>query len=304
MEKILAGCKVNLCLRITGVREDGYHTLESLFWPINSPHDVLECTPNTSQTLTVECDTAGIDPKNNTLTKAYQAFTHAYSTTYGATAPPLPGVHIRLNKGIPHGAGLGGGSSNAAAVLTWCNTHVPKALTAKTLHAVALSVGADVPFFLYNKPAIVCGIGEEIHPCFLCLQNKALVVLCPDVHVSTAWAYAAWDAAQKQDIQKSISAAEIKLHFFENECLTRSGHNDIPTFACVRHYGNDFEDVVFEKYPQLHEYKKALSAQGALLTVMSGSGASIVGLFNSLIEAQQIADTMRHTGCKVFTASL
>ena len=139
MSVVVAGCKVNLGLRITGVRENGYHELDSLFWPLPRPCDRLHIRETGAAGLTVLCDTPGIDLENNTLTKAYAAL--------AKRVPDLPGLEVRLNKGIPAGAGLGGGSSDAAALLRWLNSRVSSPLDDQALAEVALTVGADTPFF-------------------------------------------------------------------------------------------------------------------------------------------------------------
>ena len=150
--RLTAGCKVNLGLRITRVRPDGYHELDSLFLPLDEPADQLELTvlPDAAPGITVSCDAAILDPADNTLTKAYGAYCRA-------SALPPPALRIRLHKGIPSGAGLGGGSSDAAALLRWLNAGSPAPLAPEALARVALRVGADVPFFLRGGPCRVRG---------------------------------------------------------------------------------------------------------------------------------------------------
>ena len=249
-----AGCKVNLSLRITGVLPNGYHTLDSVFLPLPRPHDLLHITPGTAPGLTLACSDPALDPRENTLTRAYRLFAEASSFS-----PPLT---ITLEKGIPSGAGLGGGSSDAAALLRYLNDRAPQALDAKTLHAVAVRVGADVPFFLQDCPCRVQGIGDILEPYMPGLAGLWLVLVCPAVRVSTPWAYTTWDAlrsASAHDLTKR--EADANGTDFRFHCL------------------NDLEEAVFPVYPELARIKRELFRQGAAAAVMSGSGASQVGLF-------------------------
>ncbi len=302
-----AGCKVNLWLKITGRREDGYHLLDSIFWPLAEPQDILEFSSTTSAScehasnalpldekfFTVSCDTKGIDLENNTLTKAYAAFVRHG----GKLQTSIAQVHVHLRKGIPHGAGLGGGSSDAATVLRWCNAHAQQPLNDEALQAAALQVGADVPFFLHNVPARVQGIGEILTPLRdeekKCLQGY-VVLLCPDIMISTPWAYSAWD--------------KKKYDFFSKKLLTKIGHGDRYVFACAGEENatleNDFEEVVFEEYPELAKLKKSLLTQGAKLATMSGSGSSIIGIVDSKEAAEKVAQHFQHAQCKVFITTL
>ena len=146
MSVVVAGCKVNLGLRITGVRGNGYHELDSLFWPLPRPCDRLHIRETGAAGLTVLCDTPGINLENNTLTKAYAAL--------AKRVPDLPGLEVRLNKGIPAGAGLGGGSSDAAALLRWLNSRLSSPLDDQALAEVSqqsASFGAGKVIYLTNN---------------------------------------------------------------------------------------------------------------------------------------------------------
>ncbi len=289
------GCKINLSLKITGIREDGYHLLDSIFWPLADPHDVLTFTPcvQGQKAFSISCDTKGIDLENNTLTKAHAAFLRHG----GILQQDWQHVHVHLHKGIPHGAGLGGGSSDAACVLLWCNAHATLPLDAQQLHAAALSVGADVPFFLQNVPARVQGIGEiitQLSPEEKNTFQGHVIVLCPDIMISTPWAFSAWD--------------EKKIKNFSKNSLTKSAHGDKYIFACSGKENakpqNDFEEVVFESYPALAKLKQSLQEKGAKYASMSGSGSSIIGIVSSQEEAQRLAESFRNKQCRVFTTPL
>ena len=263
---LACGCKVNLGLRITGVREDGYHLLDSLFWPLPEPHDTLEVAARPAGSgvpgITVRLD-ADFDPADNTLTKAHAAF--------AAVVADAPGVDVRLTKRIPMGAGLGGGSADAACLLRWLNTQVAQPLDEDALVAVALKVGADCPFFLRNRPCRVQGIGEIVTPYAgpAPADARELLLVCPDVSVSTVWAYKRHDEllreqghGQGRGLTKPAPAA--------------SNHSSFPADALLV---NDLEPAVYGRYPQLASIKAQLLELGARAACMSGSGASILGLF-------------------------
>ncbi len=279
---------MNLSLRITGVREDGYHTLDSLFWPLRVPCDTLEFTPSQNMHLTLSCTQSHIDCVDNTLTKAHAAFVRAGGV--------VPGVHVHLTKQIPHGAGLGGGSSDAAEVLKWCNVHAHTPFDTAQLARIALEVGADVPFFLYNVPARVRGIGDQIEFCAPNWHDLYYVLVFPNIYISTPWAYKAWD--------------ERKNNFFLKENLTKDAVTDKNDFSCTAHIhtqyecANDFELVVFEHYPILAELKESLLEGSAECAVMSGSGSAMIGLFTVIEDAQRIANLMQCKGYKVFLGTL
>lgn len=252
------GCKVNLNLFITGVRPDGWHELDSLFVPLPEPHDTLRLHPAGGSGLTLACDAPAIDPENNTLTKAYALF--------AAASGFAPGLELRLEKGIPHGAGLGGGSADAAALLLWLNAAAPKPLTAEALRAVAVRVGADVPFFLLNVPCRALGVGDVLTPCRTDLAGWRLVLACPPVQIATPWAYKAFDARTQAEALTACGARNIRRTFLD------AGWSGVP--LC-----NDFEPVVFAAYPVVRACKEHLLRCGADGAIMSGSGAAVAALF-------------------------
>lgn len=284
---VRVGCKVNLGLRITGIRPDGYHELDSLFMPLPEPYDELDFVPGAPKAtgITVTCTMAGINLQRNTVTKAYAA--------YAARSNFTPALHVHLRKGIPHGAGLGGGSADAAAVLCWCNANAPKPLTEDELMAVALEVGADVPFFLYNVPARVRGIGENISPCAFPWKGWHLLLLCPHVYVSSPWAYAAWDKTR----------ADKKFTLSDASCLTSDGPRAKEENSCATWLFNDFEDVVFSFHSELRRLKESMLHKGASAAVMSGSGASLAGLFRESAKARNVAEELSQHA-RVFVSAL
>ena len=261
-----AGCKINLNLFIIGVRPDGWHELDSLFVPLAEPHDELSLRPTGGPGLAVACEEPGLDPANNTLTRAYELFSEA-----GGFAP---GLAVRLDKGIPHGAGLGGGSADAAALLLWLNAAAPKPLDAEKLRAVAVRVGADVPFFLLNAPCRARGVGDVLEPGRTGLEGWRLVLVCPPVRISTPWAYQAFDA-QTETLQKALTACGAQT--IRRTSLV-AGWPGVPLV-------NDFEPVVFAAHPAVRRCKEHLLKLGAAGAVMSGSGAAVAGLFRGKSEA-------------------
>ncbi|WP_250645594.1 4-(cytidine 5'-diphospho)-2-C-methyl-D-erythritol kinase [Salidesulfovibrio onnuriiensis] len=190
------------------------------------------------------------------------------------------------------GAGLGGGSTDAAALLTWLNKNAgDRALPKEKLNALAARLGADVPFFLLGKPAWAQGIGERLTPAKVDLQGMFLVVVCPDVHVNTAWAYGAWD---------QIYLKNGKVRAGGTTPLTSAPADtkeSLPVPAVD--IFNAFELPVFAKYPILRETKEKLLRQGATAAAMSGSGASLFGLFRDEKQARSAADSLRGEGHRV-----
>lgn len=269
-EVVRTGGKINLFLFITGKLPNGYHTLRTLFMPLPGPEDVLVFRKAERGTgLLVHCDTPGIDNAHNTLTKAYLLYMEATGFA--------PAVDVTLVKAIPHGAGLGGGSADGAQMLLWLQRHAPSPLSEAELIALAARVGADVPFFLKGKPCLAEGIGERLTEVESGVEGMSCVLVCPRVHVNTAWAYAAWDAERAS---------------FSLTAETKADKNN--RSSCQSFYGmNDFEPVVFAEFPVLSALKMQLLREGADITGMSGSGSALFGLFRSSERAAQAADALR-----------
>lgn len=269
-ETVYACGKINLFLFITGILPSGYHELKTLFLPLTEPRDELVFRPAAGEGgLRVCCDVEGIDPERNTLTRAYDLYAQASGFA--------PAVDVKLIKGIPHGAGLGGGSSDAACVLRWLQRHAPQPLPEKELYSLAARVGADVPFFLLNRPCLAEGIGERLSPVESGVEGFSCLLLCPPVRVNTAWAYAAWDKERA-----SFSLTE----------KTKADKNN--RSSCQSFYGmNDFEPVIFAAHPSLAALKARLLKEGADIAGMSGSGSTLFGLFRDSGRAAQAAAVLR-----------
>lgn len=287
------GCKINLFLRIVGIcpegRNKGWHELDTVFLPLDDPHDKLILREGKKGTgLRVRCDAPEVDPEHNTVTRAY--------ALYAAETGFRPDLEVRLVKNIPSGAGLGGGSSDAAALLLWLEAHAPTPLGSVRLAATAAAVGADVPFFLINRPCRARGIGEVLAPCDISgLAGMGLVLICPPLHVSTPEAYAAWDRshAEPDYCTSALTSADPGA--------TESASWNLREREAVRRLENSFEDVVFKLHPQLAAIKKALLHSGAQAAVMSGSGSALFGLFGTPGEAVRAAQVFRAEGMTVYT---
>ena len=288
------GCKVNLGLRITGRRDDGYHLLDSLFWPLPEPHDrmTFALRPEPGVHLLTDADL----PAENTVTRAHAAYVAAHGQKFDR-ADGVPGLSVHLEKGIPSGAGLGGGSADAACLLAWLNAHVAQPLTAQELASVALRVGADCPFFLQDRPCRVQGIGDVLTPLATAVSRRELLLVCPDVHVDTPWAYRQYDAMH--------DAAQDTPGMQKAGALTKSAQaaTNPTSFPADAPLVNDLEPPVFAGFPQLAAIKTQLLELGAQTACMSGSGASMLGLF-APGTAQHAADALAGQGLRVFTMPL
>lgn len=272
-ERLAAPAKINLSLRILGLRPDGYHELETLFLPLAQFADSLSVAPGgAAGELVLTCSVPGLEGPDNLVAKAYRAF--AAATGFA------PGLRVHLDKLIPAGAGLGGGSSDAACLLAWLNRRAgERALAPQALSALAARLGADVPFFLLGSSAYARGLGERLRPVELDLAGFWLLLVCPPVHVSTGWAYKEWDRLHP--------AARFEPDI-PPEQLTASGEQIICPFCPgTGALQNSLETAVFPAFPELRAIKERLIRQGAVAALMSGSGASLFGLFRDCAEAAE-----------------
>lgn len=279
-----AGCKINLHLEITGVREDGYHELDTLFFPLPKPFDIITISKGSfGSGLLLDCPGLSIPPEKNIMYKSWEK--------YCAATGWRPDLKISIEKGIPDGAGLGGGSSDAAVMLNYLNKYCPKnVLSADSLNALAATIGADVPFFLNNIPAHATGIGDRLAPSDVSLSGYFLVLICPDISISTPWAFAAWDKA----IQANSASNNKK------EILTTTTSEDRKHSSRALWLFNSFEVVVYSAFPKLRAYKEKLMAFGAEGAVMSGSGSSIFALYREMEQAASAATALEADGVATY----
>lgn len=258
--EILSPAKVNVFLKITGQRIDGYHELLTVFVPV-ALYDKLIISKSENG-LEVYCSGRELpENQNNLVNRAAISFFEKTGIKKG--------VKITLIKNIPISSGLGGGSSDAATTLKGLNQLWPNALSKEDLEKLALSLGADVPFFLLQKPAIARGIGEILQP----IENFPslwYVIVSPNLMISTAWAY---------------ERIKLKLTNNRNQNIISSFKKNI--FNIPDLLFNDLERVTLVKHPFLSSIKESLLQLGALGALMTGSGPSIFGLFDSAKKAQE-----------------
>ena len=259
---LFPNCKINLGLKITGKRADGYHNILTVFFPVPF-NDALEIIDNKDLTEGIELTQSGIpisgEQKDNLCIKAWQLLKNDF--------PKLPSVKLHLHKAIPMGAGLGGGSADGAATLLLLNQKYLLNLTESQLLSYALQLGSDCPFFIINQPCLASGRGEQLQPIQLNLKGYQLVIVNPGIHVNTGWAFSQLNlpANTTNDdlvaIQSLSSIILDDMNHWKDELI------------------NDFEQAVFEKFPEIDWIKKSLYKNGAVYASMSGSGSSVFGLF-------------------------
>ena len=243
-------CKINLGLSILAKRADGYHELETVFYPI-AVSDALEILPSDKLTLTQTGIAVPGDPDQNLCLKAYHLLKKDF--------PSLPSVQMHLHKNIPMGAGLGGGSSDGTNALLILNQQFSLGLNDRQLIDYASQLGSDCPFFVYNKACHATGRGEVLTPIALDLSNYQFLLVHPGKHISTAWAFQQLTPNTKSESIQSI----IQKPMTEWKDLLI----------------NDFEAPVFKAEPTLSIIKTQLYQLGAIYASMSGSGSSLFGIF-------------------------
>lgn len=250
-------CKINLGLNVVKKRSDGYHDIETCFYPIPWT-DILEIIP----AETFEFTQSGIalpgKPDENLCVRAYQLLKKDFN---------LPPVAIYLHKVIPAGAGLGGGSSNAAHTLRLLNEVFKLKLETAILKNYAATLGSDCAFFIEDKAMVGMEKGNMLEDAGVNLEGKFIVLVKPEVHISTAAAYASIVPALPTNRIKDV----VK--------------NDITVW--MEQLKNDFEISVFKKYPLIKEIKECLYNQGAHYASMSGSGSAVYGLFDSPLDLKK-----------------
>lgn len=247
-------CKINLGLSVTRKREDGYHELDTVFYPIPLC-DALEFIESEE----MKFDSTGLtipgDAKDNILLKAYHAVKQDF--------PTIPNLHIHLHKHIPTGGGLGGGSSDAAFMLMMMNEAFNLNLNTETqLASYALALGSDCPFFLHNKPCHAIGRGEQLTPLPINLSAYCFMLVLPGIHIPTGWAFTQLTPAMPlkstaQILQQPIASWKDELR-------------------------NDFEEGIFKTHPILQKIKDDLYHAGAVYASMSGSGSTMFAMIDKL----------------------
>jgi 4-diphosphocytidyl-2-C-methyl-D-erythritol kinase len=248
---VFPNCKINLGLNILCKRDDGFHNLETVFFPVGF-HDVLEIlpAPNNTTQLTVTGISAG-KAEDNLCMKAFNLLQKDYSQ--------LPGIYMHLHKAIPPGAGLGGGSADAAYTLQLLDQLFNLTISEKKMQEYTLQLGSDCPFFLINKPCVATSRGEVLEPVNLFLSGYKILLVNPGIHIHTNEAF--------KQIKPAVPGKKIK------EIIQQ------PVETWKTELVNDFEKIVFKKYPQVKKIKESLYETGAVYAAMSGSGSTVYGIF-------------------------
>jgi 4-diphosphocytidyl-2-C-methyl-D-erythritol kinase len=267
--------KINLGLEVLRQRHDGYHEINTLFLRVPSPADTIEVTPSDEFRLTISDPSLPID-ENNLVMKAVRAFSRASEL-------PAPPLHLHLNKQIPMGAGLGGGSSNAATALRICNNFYGTPTDSATLLDISASVGADVPFFVSDsRVAVAGGIGDVLTPVEIDLPYWLLIVKPESVSISTRDAYAA--IKPKNSEGTDLLAALRQRVWVE--------------------LANDFEQAIFPLSRLLPAIKQQMYELGAVFASMSGSGSAIYGLFEDEVSTLAAMSTFQRDALPCWLSDL
>jgi 4-diphosphocytidyl-2-C-methyl-D-erythritol kinase len=247
---VFPNCKINLGLHVVSKRPDGFHELETVFYPLPLT-DALEVISPGKLAFTASGIAVPGDSADNLCLKAWRLLKSDF--------PDLPAVDIHLHKHIPIGAGLGGGSSDAAFMLQLLNNRFQLGISTEQLLHYAGQLGSDCPFFIHNEACYATGRGEIMTPIDLNLSNWRFVLVYPGIHINTGWAFGRiTPQAPALSLQESI-------------------------LQPVEHWrdliSNDFETAVFGEYPELAAIKEQLYKEGAVYATMSGSGSAFVGIF-------------------------
>lgn len=264
-------CKINLGLRILGKRADGFHDLETVFYPVYGLTDILEIIPNTTlSTNDFVCSGLPIqgDAANNLCLKAW----HLLHADY----PNLPPVSMHLHKVIPMGAGLGGGSSDGMFALQLLNIKLRLQLDRQQLLSYAAKLGSDCAFFAHKKPCLGSGRGEILQPIELDLSPYQLILVHPGIHINTAWAFSALVGVSTD--QQTAMVRVPTDHPNHQKPIAQIIQQPIATWRAELH--NDFEQPVFEAHPEMADIKAQLYQSQALYAAMSGSGSTVFGIFS------------------------
>ncbi|MGN6802413.1 MAG: 4-(cytidine 5'-diphospho)-2-C-methyl-D-erythritol kinase [Ginsengibacter sp.] len=245
-------CKINLGLNILRKREDGFHHLETVFYPLPL-FDILEIVTTNSSTELFNTGISGGNEKDNLCLKAYQLLQKDF--------PDLPTIKIHLHKTIPVGAGLGGGSSDAAFTLKLLNEKFELNLSQEQFLGYASQLGSDCPFFLENEPVLATGVGEKMKRIQLSLPSFKILLINPGIHIST-----------KELFQKITPAIPEKSI---SEIIGQ------PIDTWKGELKNDFEPIVFKMFPEIEKIRNLLYDHNAVYASLTGSGSSVFGIFHA-----------------------
>jgi 4-diphosphocytidyl-2-C-methyl-D-erythritol kinase len=268
-------CKVNLVLNILGKRADGFHELETVMQPVNLCDKMTFERTGSGLRLTCSHPELPVDARN----LVYRA-----ATSFLAAAKIADGVRIHLEKHLPLAGGIGGGSANAAVTFSALNELFGSPLRLEALHELAAALGSDVPFFLYDRPALATGRGEKVQPLenFPGLRGRAFLLFHPGFGISTPWSYQ--NLARFPNALNGQAGRAQKLVSF-----LQSG--DLKTAA--KEFYNSLEAPAFDKFPVLQLYKEFLGENGAVTALMSGSGSTTFAIMENLTAAHQVGEKFK-----------
>jgi 4-diphosphocytidyl-2-C-methyl-D-erythritol kinase len=280
-------CKVNLILNILGRRADGFHELETVMQPVDLCDEMTFARGGSGLQLTCSHPELPVDSKN---------LVHRAATAFLAAAKISDGVRIHLQKNLPLAGGIGGGSANAAVTFTALNELFGAPLPLEKLHDLAAALGSDVPFFLYGKPALATGRGEQVRTLenFPALRGRALFLAHPGFGISTPWSYQNL-ARFPQALNGRAGRAQKLVAHLQN--------NDLKTAAAEIY--NSLEAPAFDKFPVLSLYQEFLRENGARVALMSGSGSTTFAIADNLAAAETLAEKFKSEfGDNGWTASV
>ena len=268
-------CKINLLLNILGKRPDGFHELETILQPVNLWDELTFERAGSRLRLSCSHPELPVDAKN---------LVHRAATAFFGAAKITDGVRIHLQKNLPLAGGIGAGSANAAVTLTALNELFGSPLGSKQLHQLAAALGSDVPFFLDGRPALATGRGEMVEPLepFPALRGKALFLVHPGFGISTPWSYQALARFPAALNGKPGRARELVAGLQVGDLLAIAGS-----------FYNSLEAPAFEKFPVLSLYRTFLRENGALVSLMSGSGSTTFALAENLAAAENLGENFK-----------
>ena len=263
---VFPNAKINIGLHVVSKRPDGYHNLETVFYPVTLS-DVLEMAETGKTEITFSGLPVDGVPQENLVLKAYRLLKVDFN---------LPPVQFHLHKVIPTGAGLGGGSSDAAFTLKMLNTYFKLNLSKDRLKEYAVRLGADCVFFLENKPVFAEGIGDVLKPIDLDISQYEIVLIKPEVSVSTKQAYENIKPVKPEFYLTKLSAFPVEN--WKNLVI------------------NDFEKSIFLQFPEIKRWKEILYESGAIYASMSGSGSALYGIFRQI--PKDLDDKIGRASCR------
>jgi 4-diphosphocytidyl-2-C-methyl-D-erythritol kinase len=280
-------CKVNLLLNILGRRADGFHELETVMQPVNLCDELSFERAGSGVQMSCSNPELPTDKKN---------LVHRAAISFLATAKISAGVRIHLQKNLPLAGGIGGGSANAAVTFTALNELFGSPLPTDKLHELATTLGSDVPFFLYDQPALATGRGEKIQLLehFHALRGKAFFLAHPGFGISTPWSYR--NLVRFPDALNGQAGRAAEL-------ISKLRTNDLP--AAAGGFYNSLEAPAFDKFPVLELYKEFLRENGVEVALMSGSGSTTFAIAKNLPVAENLAEKFKSQfGSNVWTATV